>query len=200
IVFTAMADGTFMFSEDGTNDPNGVNGMERGTYTWNPATGAFISTVQTDTNREWGLSDDGPVTVTVTGNTLVATVRNGDQFTFTRVVDTNGPVEPIVGAWRFDDTDGPGSLVVLTLFENGSFVLVQDESLPTSDGTERGTYSVAPNGDVTFTRILDTSPTAGLFSAEDPGPVVLNIVVSGDTLTLNDGEEIFRGTRIRAPQ
>ena len=201
IVFTAMADGTFTISEDGSSDPTGVDGMERGTYTWNPATGAFTATVQRDTNNQNGVSHTpGPLTLTVTGNSL--DVASGtDITTYTRVVDTTAPVDPIVGAWRFDNPDGvAGSLVVLTLFDNGTFVLVGDEALPTSDGIERGTYVVGANNNVTFTRIIDTSATAGIFDPTIPGPVVANVVVIGDTMTFTDVEGTFTGTRIRPPQ
>ena len=205
VVFTAMADGTFTISEDGSSDPTGVDGMERGTYTWNPATGAFTATVQRDTNNQNGVSHTpGPLTITVTGNTfeLVAGASGTEITTFTRVVDTTAPVDPFVGAWRFDNTDGVvGSLVVLTLFDNGIFVLAGDEALPTSDGIERGTYSVAPNGDVTFTRIIDTTATAGIFDPAVPGLAVRNVVVNGDTMTVTEpGNPTLTGIRIRLPQ
>jgi hypothetical protein len=203
IVFTAMADGTFTISEDGPTDPNGQDGMERGTYTWDRATGTFPATVQVDTNGQNGLSHTNPPLIAaVSGNenTLTITESGGTPFVLTRVVDTTGPIDPLVGAWRFDNTDGAGSLVVLTLLENGIFVLAGDEALPTSDGIERGTYSVAQNGDATLTRILDTNGGAGVFNPANPGPVVLNVVVNGDTMTITDGPDIFTGTRIRPPQ
>lgn len=46
--------------------------------------------------------------------------------------------------------------VVLTLFANGTFVLVTDESNPIDDGMERGTYNAAGSR-ATFTRIVDTN-------------------------------------------
>lgn len=196
-VFTAMADGTFTVSEDGSNDPTGSNGMERGTYTWNPATGAFTWTVQVDTNGTNGISGaTPPITMVVNGNTLTITDPNG-QDVLTRVSDAN----PAVGAWRFDNTDGPGTLAVLTLFTNGTFVLVTDESAPVNDGMERGSYSIAPNGDTTFTKAIDVNSNAGLFDPAVPGPVVVNIAIAGDTMTLTfPGEPSLTGTRIRPPQ
>ena len=202
VVFTAMADGTYVVSEDGSSDPTGIDGMERGTYTYDQATGAFTGTIQRDTNGANGLA--GPpslgatLTMTVNGNTL--TVNGVDIYT--RVIDTAVPVDPAVGAWRFNNTDGvPGSLAVLTLFENGTFVLVTDEALSSSDGIERGTYSVGANNNVTFTRIIDTSATAGIFDPAVPGLEVRNIVVDGDRMTLTEpGSSSLPGTRIRPPQ
>jgi hypothetical protein len=199
VVFTAMADGTYVASEDGSSDPTGIDGMERGTYTYDQATGAFTRIVQVDTNAQNGLSHaPGPITMTVNGNTL--TVNGSDNYT--RVIDTAVPANPAVGAWRFDNSDGqPGTIGVLTLFESGTFVMVTEEAAPDSDGIERGTYSIALNGDATFTRILDTSLHAGVFGFNDPPvSVAFNIVVNGDTMTLTDGPLIYTGTRIRPPQ
>ena len=202
VVFTAMADGTYVISEDGSSDPTGIDGMERGTYTYDPATGAFAGTIQRDTNGANGLA--GPpslgasLTMTVNGNTL--TVNGVDIYT--RVIDPIlANTNTLVGAWRFDNTDGvPGSLAVLTLFENGTFVLAGDEALPSSDGIERGTYSVGANNNVTFTRIIDTSATAGIFDPAVLGLEVRNIVVVGDMMTLTDGPLSLPGSRIRPPQ
>lgn len=201
VVFTAMADGTFTISEDGSSDPTGIDGMERGTYTWNPSTGAFTATVQRDTNNQNGVSNTpGPYTITVTGNTFTFTSGDGPLI-FTRVADTSAPVDPLVGAWRFDNTDGPGTLAVLTLFTNGVFVLVTDESAPVNDGIERGTYSTALNGDVTLTRTIDTNRDAGIFDPAGPGTVVVNTTIVGDTMTVTTpGEPSLTGTRIRPPQ
>jgi len=56
---TFFSNGTYMFAQDGSSisDPTGQDGMERGTYSWNPATGDFSSTCPVvDTNGEWGFS------------------------------------------------------------------------------------------------------------------------------------------------
>lgn len=196
-VFTAMADGIFTVSEDGSNDPTGSNGMERGTYTWNPATGAFTRTIQVDTNGTNGISGaTSPITVAVNGNTLTITDPAGSNV-LTRVSDAN----PAVGAWRFDNTDGPGTLAVLTLFANGTFVVVTDESAPVHDGMERGSYSMALNGDATFIKTIDTNSDAGLFNPAVPVATLVNIAIAGDTMTLTfPGEPSSTGTRIRPPQ
>src|SRR6185436_1061623 len=58
---TFLADGSYLLAEDGAPDSSGQAGMEHGTYIWNAATGAFTSTTITDTNGEWGLSNDSPL-------------------------------------------------------------------------------------------------------------------------------------------
>ncbi|MCA4904860.1 MAG: hypothetical protein INH10_19680, partial [Rhodocyclaceae bacterium] len=70
-VISFAADGAYFIAEDSAGTPGGQNGMERGTYTWNPLTGAFSSTTLVDTNGEWGLSHPPFVTnVQVNGDVL----------------------------------------------------------------------------------------------------------------------------------
>lgn len=58
LVFTFLADGTYMLADKGTvaNDPSGTSGIEQGTYTWNLSTGAFAFNTLVNTDGEWGLS------------------------------------------------------------------------------------------------------------------------------------------------
>lgn len=85
---TFLADGTYMFGQDGdssvaTGDPSGQDGMEYGTYEYNPDTGLVTYNTTTDTSGEWGLSvpsdPGGSFTGTVrgangTGNNLANTI------------------------------------------------------------------------------------------------------------------------------
>jgi len=86
-VVTFFANGTYLLASDGpSGDPFGHDGIERGTYTWNPATGAFTATAIVDTNGEWGLSHpQGSFTVTVNGNALTISDNEGPH-TATRVI------------------------------------------------------------------------------------------------------------------
>ena len=81
-VITFFADGSYVHAEDGTNDENGVDGMERGSYTWDASTGAFATTCPTvDTNGEWGLSHGGG------GLTCSGSTADGTNTTIT--IDSN---------------------------------------------------------------------------------------------------------------
>ncbi len=64
-VILFLPNGVYFMAEDsdstpGTGDPSGQDGIEIGTYTWNPATGALTSSrtpaPYIDTNGEWGIS------------------------------------------------------------------------------------------------------------------------------------------------
>jgi len=61
-----------------SGDPNGMDGMEHGTYTWDANTGAFSANVTRDDNGEWGFSHpQDPTTIVVQGNTLTLTDSSG---------------------------------------------------------------------------------------------------------------------------
>ncbi|MBF0227611.1 MAG: hypothetical protein HQK76_19360 [Desulfobacterales bacterium] len=83
VVITFLDDTHFIFAQDGNNnDPTGHDGIETGTYTWNSTTGAFTANVIVDTNGEWGFSDMGLMTISVSGNILTLSDNNG----FTRTI------------------------------------------------------------------------------------------------------------------
>ncbi|WP_081601685.1 PEP-CTERM sorting domain-containing protein [Thiobacillus denitrificans] len=70
-----FSDGTYMMGQGGVSDAFGQPGVERGTYTWDSITGQLIATsVITDTNGEWGLSNpQGLLTATLgAGGSLYA--------------------------------------------------------------------------------------------------------------------------------
>ncbi len=88
---TFFSNGTYVMLQDGDSDPvtgddSGQDGMERGTYNWNPTTGEFHSTAIVDTNGEWGFSDlSDNDTITIENNTLILTVPDEGVFTLNRV-------------------------------------------------------------------------------------------------------------------
>ncbi|AOS44526.1 hypothetical protein Verru16b_01588 [Lacunisphaera limnophila] len=67
-------------SENVADAANGTNGMERGTYTWNPTTDAFSAATLVNSNGQWGFSHGAPLNVAVSGNTMSI-----ESFTLTRV-------------------------------------------------------------------------------------------------------------------
>ena len=109
-VLTFQENGEFFLVQDGNPaaDPTGQDGMEHGTYTWNPSTGAFSPVVQSDTDGEWGFSHTGPLFLSVAGNILTASEVGGGVtkfYTLTRVVS---PTNALIGAWKL------GTNVVVT--------------------------------------------------------------------------------------
>lgn len=84
-VFVFMADGHFTLAETGTPNDDGQPGIEHGTYTWNAETGAItVDEMLTNTNGEWGISHDAPLTVAVEGNAMTMTFAE-EAITLTRV-------------------------------------------------------------------------------------------------------------------
>jgi hypothetical protein len=196
-----MADGIYMLAEKGSTDPNGRDGMERGTYTWNPTTGDFTVVTAIDTNGTNGLSHSHPpLNVVINGDILTFTDSVEPPVQLNRVVDST---DAIIGAWLFDETAGPGTRIVLTMLSGGTFVVASNEGPFFPSGMESGTY-VRDNatGDTTFTTTLDTSGIGGVNDVPVPDTDTVNIQVSGDTMTVNTGDPgdpIVTGTRIRTP-
>lgn len=70
---------------DSAQDPSGQDGMEIGTYTWNPVTGDFAAQAVIDNNGEWGFSSlSQSATISINGNILTLN-DNGDVFTATKI-------------------------------------------------------------------------------------------------------------------
>jgi Ca2+-binding RTX toxin-like protein len=149
LVVTFLANGTFMLAEDGdpVADPNGTDGMERGTYTWSSETGSFAVTSMTvNTNGEWGLSASAPLVLRIDGDELKMLFAGGDNLTLSRV---NSDSNPLVGAWTASNAGEARSTLALTFLEDGTFLLAEDgdRTLDPSgrDGIERGTYGWNPD-------------------------------------------------------
>ena len=99
VAFDFLANGTYVEVQDGNKllDPNGQNGMERGTYTWDPTSGTLtVTSLAIDTDGGWGLHDNSPPpdpvpfvvgSVSVVGNSLTATFSDGTSGTASRVFD-----------------------------------------------------------------------------------------------------------------
>ncbi|MEI6334989.1 MAG: DUF4347 domain-containing protein, partial [Methylococcaceae bacterium] len=182
-VITFLSDGTYFMVEDGnTNlDPSGQDGMERGTYSWNPVSGAFSYHTLVDTTGEWGLSHSGISNLTVSGDaiTLTAGINN---FTLARIVS---PESPIVGSWHSTNRGQANSNGVLTFLSDGTYLMAEDgnSNLDPSgqDGMERGTYSWNPvSGAFSYHTLVDTTGEWGLsHSAIFNLGVVNNIISSG---------------------
>ena len=107
-VLVLLNDGSYYYAEDGpVGDPNGIDGIEKGTWTWNAVTGNFSTVTTVDTNGEWGFGSQSALTVQLAPDQLRLSFSDGSEtFTFARVVvasavtltGTNVVVQPTSGA------------------------------------------------------------------------------------------------------
>jgi hypothetical protein len=160
-----LADGTYVEVQDGDTslDPNGQNGMERGTYTWDPTTGTLeVTSLSVDTDGGWGFHDNSfppdPVpfvlgTIAVAGDVLTLTNSEGTGSA-ARVFD---PANPVVSSWIFRNNPDPGDITVLTFLPDGTYLEAID---PIGSGYMLfGTYtSNATTGAFSSTIIDSTVP------------------------------------------
>lgn len=188
-VLTFLANGTYLMAEDGNPslDPSGKDGMERGTYKWNPTTNAFSSKTLVDTTGEWGLSDGSIKKISVSGNTLTLAGLKLKRVT--------SATSKLVGAWYAKDL---GGYAVVTFLADGSYFMVQDGNATNTErnGVERGTFTWNTSTK-SFTRkiLLDTNGNWG-FSQNRKR----TIMIAGNRLTLNVmGDGKFTLSRVIAP-
>jgi hypothetical protein len=192
-----LANGTYFDVEDAlaADAPAGIDGFERGTYTWDPVTKAFTVTTIVDTNGDYGLSccSGAPgMTVSILGKYLTANLSGG-SFSVPLVTGSS----PIVGAWVVGDSTLADSSGIAAFFANGTHLQAYDGPATAGQvkGMERGTYTWNPvTGAFTATTLVDTNGTAGF--SNPAGPVT--VTVSGDTATYSDGVNLFTAHRVVA--
>lgn len=177
---------TYFHAEDTVATAEGFDGMERGTYTWNAATGALIATPILDTNGDIGLSHPlSPFVLVVDGDQLVGGDEPDDPGVLNRVVPVDGAM---TGAWQFGNGgDEPSGVVVF--LANGTYFHAEDTEATDEgwDGMERGTYTWnSATGVLVATPILDTNGDIGL--SHPLSPFVFSI--DGDRLLGGDGEDV----------
>lgn len=189
-VITFLANGIYTMAEDGDSkaDPNGKDGMERGTYRWNPTTNAFSRKTLVDTTGQWGLSHANFDQVSVTPTKMTVNASDG-KIEMNRIIGKG-----IVGSWYLKEGKG---YAVATFLADGSYFMVQDGQAGKGGktGVERGTYKWNP---VTrsFTRkiLVDTNGTWGFSDARKR-----TVGISGNKLTMTvAGEGKFTLQRVIA--
>lgn len=191
-VVTFLADGTYTMADDGNPklDPSGKDGMERGTYKWNPTTKAFSVKTLVDTTGRWGFSDANFKTASVSGTKLTIADDIG-SFSLQRVAGSS----KIVGSWYLKEGTG---YAVATFLSDGSYFMVQDGQANSGGktGLERGTYSWNPTTKVFTHKVLvDTNGTWGFSDI-----VEAKVSISGNKLTMTvTGDGKFTLTRVIEP-
>lgn len=88
-VLTFIDDTNYMFAVDGNPDDGGGRGMERGTYTWNPSSGAFTASAISGAAGDWGVSYLADPTASINGSTLTIIDSNDGPIPLTKI-ETDG--------------------------------------------------------------------------------------------------------------
>jgi hypothetical protein len=187
-VFRFYADGRYIMGDlaDTDNDTDSTTGVERGTITWNPASGQMNATTNLDTNGTsgFGLNGNEPAFFKMSGTSWVASeTANGPAITLPRLNQGAG----IVGAWSLDnDTEG----YTFIFDANGRYVMLDPlgdtEANPCGGpGVELGTYTLTG----TALAITITRETNGCSGLSDSGavPAIQATTVDANTVRLTIG-------------
>lgn len=74
VTLTFLGDGTYYLAQDANEVPDGYDGIERGTYTWNSTTKKLTASPSVDTNADYGLSSlTASATANISGNSMTLT-------------------------------------------------------------------------------------------------------------------------------
>ena len=149
IVFTFLADGTFLIADKGTvaRDPSGTSGIEWGNYTWDPVTGATVVNVVVNTDLQWGIASFAPETVEATvdvqGDVLAILVSDGDTGSLVRLSPLTAAASTITGTPNADSLTGTAAAdTILGLASNDTLSgLGGNDSLDGGAGIDTASYS-----------------------------------------------------------
>jgi len=207
-VFTFLPNGIYLLADD--DDPtvaDGNDGMERGTYGWNPNTNALTFTVEVDTDGTGGLSNPGAppylFVIGASGDTAVLHLgpNASDQIHLSRVIDT---ANPIVGTWALT-VPAVGFSAVITFMPDGTFTVANDEIQTIPAGIERGSYTLN-NQTLTLMTTVDTNGQFGFNELLPlPGNSTEEALLSSsltphlDFLELRNGNDVAFFHRIKVP-
>jgi Ca2+-binding RTX toxin-like protein len=176
VVMTFLQDGTYLLTDDGnhTLDPSGRDGIERGTYKWNPVTSAFTFKTTYDGDDEWGLSHSGANQFVIHGGTATLQSSTEGGTTLTRVSGAG-----LVGSYYMHEGTG---VSVITFLDGHKYAHVQkgpNTSLTGRDGFELGTYTWDPStGAFTSVATIDRNGDWGLADATGSAHGTTGAVVS----------------------
>ena len=134
IVVVFLANGSYYFAQDGLSegpggDPNGRDGIEKGTWLWNAATEDLSLTTTVDTNGQWGLNFTFPLP----GSTSLTAEPSPDGW---RTLLSAGAESALVSRVAVATADTPigATIVAPTTGSGGTPVTIQFETV-TGGGT-----------------------------------------------------------------
>ncbi|MFT6436106.1 MAG: hypothetical protein ACJAVI_004163 [Candidatus Azotimanducaceae bacterium] len=179
-----LSDDRFMLlhGNDSEEDCNcGQAGIEVGTFSWDSQNDAFMFSITTDTNGEFGLSHSGVDLVTVANDTLSAFADDGVAI-FTRIgtdPDTDGDGEP-----NSTDTDSDGDGVDDT---SDAFPLYAAESVDTDGDGTGNNADVDDDGDG-VPDVDDAFPLDATRSVAETNTPPMIAIEGGATFILEGGQ------------
>ncbi len=175
IVFRFNKTGDYIMGEYAPEDDSGGSGIERGTIAWEPTTGEITAdNFSVDTNGEWGLSHpyDEKLFLALEGeNTLLVTIKEGDEQEVLRLSRVQASSNDIGGLWAKDDGTNFGKQQFI-FFATGQYMMLdpvgdEDEVGCGEPGLELGSYLFS-NNQLSFSNIVeDTNGCAGVHDDED---------------------------------
>lgn len=186
-----LNDNTFLYAENDPTVQAPQNGVELGTYTFDPNSGKVTLTILYDDNapgNDSGAGDIGTPAVfdlaLSAGNTVLSVTNAGLNFD---AVDFTGASAALVGTWTIYDST-TGEFAYLVLMPDGTFLYAENDPtvVAPENGLEVGTYTIDTNaGTATFTiNYDDNAPGADSGIGDTGTPVTFGYTLSNADNTL----------------
>lgn len=198
-----LPEGYFIHLEDTlpADAAEASDGLERGRFSWDPASGALSVMTLQDHNGDAGLSGLSGISgtkVTVNGDWLSFQPPGEEPQVIPRVKGDS----PLVGAWLSADSDVSAGRFSLAVFLPNNTYFSAEEGPAEGGGRtgiERGTYTWDPQtGQLTTQALMDNNGDWGL----NTGTIVVQVsgdVVNGAYYRVQDGD-VTLGTPVVRPQ
>lgn len=191
------ADGHYAEAEFGTAADGGTTGMENGTFTWDPLSGALTaSAIGVDTNGTWGFSDplaDETFLLSFDGETLIGTDRvtgsEDVEYRFSRVAASTTGIE---GTWGMETGTDFGTQQFVFMADGTYYLIdpVGDDNCG-SQGVEQGRYTITSNVISFSNTVHDTNGCAGLSDIGDTASFPMTLDNATGTMTWDENGNIL---------
>ena len=173
VEFTFDENGGFeLYTAMANNEYDEIDGTEKGTYTWDAASGLLQTSLTVDGNGKLGLNGESATAVSnvdYDGAEYIKVSFGGESVDLYKVNNSEYSNDGIIGSWFAKDYDSGLNRTVLTLTDYGSYEIFQDvanEMGGEQDGSEYGAYSWnSATGEMVTTVDVDENGELGLNGA-----------------------------------
>ncbi|MET4692365.1 hypothetical protein [Endozoicomonas lisbonensis] len=200
LIFIEQESGSGIYYQAEFNEPDNNNGIEYGSYTYQPDTGQLTFINEVDTNGPAGINDESVrdsnhrlLNIQILNNKNVLAINRASYNPLTGTIESEESAfsriksvyEELYGVWRPEPSEGNDSVFVFA--EDGRYYGIQSKEPNNQIGGEYGTFDLSESK-LTFKIEQDHSGESLLSAVEQAES---SATVEGNTLqiTFSEGSE-----------